>query len=185
MVPAILEEIWHTVSHEPIHIVLELVQFAILILIIKAIAFGFGSKRGIIPNSLDARQSRIRDDLELAVEHETRAADAPARVQAILEAAQREREAVLKGAEREAIREAERIQAEQREEIAELERQAEETLAHEREEVLGAVRDSLVDIVTAATRSVLDEGFTPARQRTMIQDAILASVDDLENVTLQ
>lgn len=185
MVPAILEELWHTISHNPMHIVIELVQFAILILIIKAIAFGFGSKRGIIPNQLDARQSRIREDLERAVEQETRAAEAPARVQAILEAAQRERETVLEGARREAQRERERIESEQREEIAELERQASETLAHEREEVLSSVRESLVDVVTAATRSVLDEGFTPARQRTMIQDAILASVDDLENVTLQ
>lgn len=185
MVPAILEELWHTISHDPMHIVIELVQFAILIFIIKAIAFGIGSKRGIIPNSLDARQSRIRDDLERAVEQETRAADAPARVQAILEAAERERKTVLEGARREAERERERIEAERREEIAELERQAQETLAHEREEVLGSVRESLVDVVTTATRSVLDEGFTPARQRTMIQDAILASVDDLENVTLQ
>jgi F-type H+-transporting ATPase subunit b len=185
MVPAILEELWHTISHNPMHIIIELVQFAILIFIIKAIAFGVGSKRGIIPNSLEARQSRIRNDLERAVEQETQSAEAPARVQAILEAAQRERETVLEGARREAERERERIASEQAEEIAELERQAEETLAHEREEVLGSVRDSLVDVVTAATRNVLDEGFTPARQRSMIQNAILASVDDLENVTLQ
>jgi F0F1-type ATP synthase membrane subunit b/b' len=84
-----------------------------------------------------------------------------------------------------AERERERIHTEEVEEIAEMARQIEETLTHERDEVLTSVRESLIDVVTASTRSVLDEGFTPAEQRSMIQDAILASVGDLENVTLQ
>jgi F-type H+-transporting ATPase subunit b len=184
MIQAILEELMHVITHDPWHLIIELVQFAILLFIIKAIAFGIGKYRGIIPNTLEARQNRIREELETAAEQEQRAAEAPARAESIVAAAERERSVTLDAARREAERERERILAETIEEVAELEHQAEETLAHEREEVLDQVRDSLLDVVTAATRSVLDEGFTPAQQRTMIQEAILASVDDLENVAL-
>ena len=185
MIAAILEELWHTITHEPLHLVIEFVQFAALVFIVKAVAFGIGKYRGIIPNALESRQSRIREQLEQATERETWAAEAPSRIESIRETAQRERNAALEGARREAEREKERILAETLEEVADMERQAEETLTHEREEVLGQVRDALLDVVTAATRSVLDEGFTPTQQRTMIQDAILASVDDLENIALR
>jgi F-type H+-transporting ATPase subunit b len=184
MIQAILEELWHVITHEPLHLVIELVQFAILIFIIKAVGWGVGKYRGVIPNALEARQTRIREELEQAAERETWAAEAPSRAESIRTAAERQRTMTLEGARREAEREKERILAETLEEVAEMERQVDETLTHEREEVLGQVRESLLDIVTSATRSVLDEGFTPAQQRTMIQDAILASVDDLENVAL-
>lgn len=178
------QEVWHEVTHEPLAVVIELAQFAILVLIIKLVALGTRNRRGVVVNMLGERKERVRRQLEEAAAHEREAAEAPARAKATAQLADEDRRVILAEAERHAATERERILAEADEQAAEIERQAADTLEHERAEVLGGVRDVLVDIVARATRQVLDEGYSPAEQREMIQSAIIASIDDLESVSI-
>ena len=177
-------ELAHELTHEWVTLLIELVQFAILIVLIKAVAFGMGSRRGMIPNMLDSRRERVSARLDEARERERESALAPQRADDILAEARVKTQSVLREAEERAQAEREKILAEAREQVEAIERQTTETLAHEREEVLGGVRDVLLDVVARGTRQVLDEGYSASQQKDMIQAAILDSIDGLESVTL-
>lgn len=184
----VIIELWHEVVHELTHetmkFIIELVQFGILVVLIKAVAFGFGKRSGMLPNMLAKRQERVRSRLEEAAAQETSAAEAPAQADAILVDAKQTSKALLADARKTAEAETERILAEADAQVAELEHQAEDTLVHERDDVLGGVRDVLLDIVARATRQVLDEGYSAGQQREMIETAILDSIEDLESVAI-
>ena len=177
-------EFAHELTHEWVTLLIELVQFVILVVLIKAVAFGMGSRRGMIPNMLDSRLIRVRAQLDEAGERERESALAPQRAAEILATAGEDARGVLQEAKDSARAERERILAEAREQVAAIEHQTTETLAHEREEVLGGVRDVLLDVVARGTRQVLDEGYSASQQKDMIQAAILDSIDGLESVTL-
>lgn len=184
----VIIELWHEIVHEVTHetstLIIELVQFAILVVLIKAVAFGIGKRSGMIPNMLARRQERVRAQLEEAASQEASAAEAPAQADAILVDAKQTSKALLAEARKTAQSERQRIMAEADEQVLELHRQAEDTLAHEREDVLGGVRDVLLDVVARATRQVLDEGYSAGQQREMIETAILDSIEDLESVAI-
>ena len=130
------------------------------------------------------RRERVAADLEEAAERETESASAPERAAQLRADAERRVAEIRADARQEAEQERARVLETTAEEIAEIERQTVETLERERSEALGGVNEQLVDVVTAAVRQILDEGFTPAQQRKMIQDAITKSLDDLESVSL-
>jgi F-type H+-transporting ATPase subunit b len=176
-------EIVHEVAIDPFKFIVEAVQFVVLVLLVKAVAFGFGGKGGMLTNMLAERRERVAAELADAdsASEELETARALAKDWA--------RDA--RSAARRSVADAKRTADERTSstllttdtEVAELRIQADETLAKERRETLGSVREQLVDLVTCATRQILDEGFSPAEQRTMIQRAIVESLDDLETVS--
>jgi F-type H+-transporting ATPase subunit b len=180
----VLQESLHEIQHDPITFAIELVQFAILIFIIWVVAIGIGKRQGMLVKMLADRRERVAADLEEAAEREMESASAPERAAQLRADAERRVAEIRADARQEAEQERARVLETTAEEIAEIERQTVETLERERSEALGGVNEQLVDVVTAAVRQILDEGFTPAQQRKMIQDAITKSLDDLESVSL-
>jgi len=178
------QEVMYEISHESSKLLIELVQFALLVFLIKAVAFGIGKRSGMVTNMLSKRQERVAAQIEAANTQEASAADAPAQANLILVQGRRDSRRLLSEARTTAKSELERIEAEAASQVQELEHQAEETLAHEREEVLGGVRDVLLDVVARSTRQVLDEGYSAGQQREMIETAILESIEDLESVAI-
>lgn len=177
-------EIAHEVRAEWVTLLIELVQFGILVFIIKAVAFGMGKRTGMVTNMLSSRTQRIADRLQEAATREADAVEAPNRALEIVAQAQQAREFTLAEAHDMAAAERKRVLAEAEAQAAELAQQAEDTLVHEREEVLGGVRDVLLDVVAQSTRQVLDEGYSAGQQREMIESAILESLGDLESVAI-
>jgi ATP synthase F0 subunit b len=177
-------EIIHEIAIDPVKFIVELVQFVVLVLLVKAVAFGFGGRGGMLTNMLAERRQRVAAEL----------ADADSAIEELGTAQVLAKEWVreARSAARRSVADAKRAADEETvaafaatdAEVAELLRQADETLVKEREETLGHVREQLVDLVTLSTRQILDEGFSPAEQRTMIQQAIVESLDDLETVSL-
>lgn len=182
--PAILEETIHEISVHPWTFVAEVVQFVVLVLVIKVVAFGWGERTGVVTNMLSERRARITKELEDAHLARTQAETADARAEKIRASAVRDAEVALAAARREADAERARIVALADDEISEVLAEVDETLERERRELVGGVSEKLVDVVTAATRRVLDEGFSAAQQRRMIEEAITRSLDGLENVAL-
>jgi F-type H+-transporting ATPase subunit b len=180
----VLQESLHERQHEPLTFAIELVQFAILVFIVWVVAIGIGKRQGMLVKILADRRERVAADLEEASERETEASKAPERAAEIRADAERRAEQIRADAQREAEQEHARVLEATAEEVAEIERQTVESLERERSEALGGVSEQLVDVVTAAVRQILDEGFTPAQQRKMIQDSIAKSLDDLESVSL-
>jgi F-type H+-transporting ATPase subunit b len=184
MVLELLREIVREIAAKPVTFVVELVQFGVLVGIVWAVVVGFGEKRGMVANMLAERRRRIEEEL---LEADSAGAELQAARELALKrarAAHTEARKVVADAKHAADEEREATLATTEAEAEELRRQAEDTLAKERSEMLGHVQEQLVDLVTMSTRQILDEGFSAAEQRTMIQQAIAESLDELESVSL-
>ena len=180
----LFEEIVHEITGEPLKFLLEIIQFCLLVLIIKAIGFGFGEKKGMITNMLAERREKIVGQLQAVEEAEKELVLAEEKARFILNEAKTEAEQTIRAAKQAAEEEEAAHLAAIDEEAATIEKQAEESLEKERAEAMSGVHDQLVDLVTLGTRQVLDEGFSPSEQRALVQKAILSSLDDLEGISL-
>jgi F0F1-type ATP synthase membrane subunit b/b' len=181
----LLTAVVHEIALDPLKFAIELVQFAVLLLIIKAVAFGFGkTSKGFLGNMLVERRKRVEaqiaridaaDDGLVFARKEAKAEIAHARAAA---------RAQLKEAR--ATAEQEAIDAEQATstEVEEILKQARENLDRERSETLSGIHSQLVDVVVMATRQMLDQGLAPQAQREMVRRTILESLDDLDRVAL-
>lgn len=178
-------EAFHEIAAEPITFVVELVQFVVLLFIVKAIAIGFGEREGMVVGMLKDRRERLRLALDDAASASEELDAARVAAADMLSRARSEARRVVTEARRSADSEAAEVLAAVEVEAAEIEREVQETLAKERAEMLGGVHDQLVDLVTQATRQVLDEGYSPAEQRELIQKSVVESLGELESVSLQ
>ncbi len=60
---------------------------------------------------------------------------------------------------------------------ARIEERAESALATEQQEMLLELREQLVELVSSATRSIMNEKLTVSEQRTLIENTIVGSMD--------
>lgn len=184
LVVELFREIAHEIVVDPVKFGIELAQFAALVFIIKGIGFGFGEKPGMVTNMLRDRAERVRAELaeaDSAIE-ELDAAHDLARETA--RRARSEARRIVADAKTRAADERVATLAAAEEEAAELRRQADQALAKERAEMLGGLREQLVELVAEGTKQILDQGYTAAEQRSLIQKAVIESLDDLETVSL-
>lgn len=181
----LIAEIVHEVSAEPVTFAIELVQFGLLVFLIKAVAFGFRGKRGMVTGMLADRRENIGMRLADAASAAEELIAAREVAGERLSTARAEAREFVAQARASAEEEAAAVLANLEGEVTELRRQAEETLEKERAEMLGDVHEQLVDLVTMATRAVLEEGYTPSEQRQLIQRSVMESLDNLESVSLQ
>lgn len=178
----LIGEVVHEITAYPLTFVAEVVQFIALVLIIKAIAFGFGKRKGVVSNMLAERIERIRSELSDAEAAEAARSSAAKEARSIVRQAKAESRQVGEVAAQSAEEERAAILESAQEEASAIVAQAEEVIARERAEALGTVRSQLVELVTAATRSVMNEGLSPAEQRTLIEKAVLDGLEDLDGV---
>jgi F-type H+-transporting ATPase subunit b len=180
----LLEEVAHEIVSEPVTFVIELVQFGILLFIIKAVAFGVGKRKGMVTNMLAERRERVTAQLAEADAGLASREAAARRVAEIASAADTEAAAALRDARKQARQQKAAIIAEADAQAAQIVQDARDALSKEETDMLQGIRDRLVDVVTASTQQVLEHGLSPAEQREVIQNAIVSGIDDLEGVTL-
>jgi F0F1-type ATP synthase membrane subunit b/b' len=164
------------IASNPVRFIVEVVQFAILVVGFWVLAIGTRKRKGILVNAIDRQARQAKADLALVE-------SAPS----ILESARSDSERIRAEARsradsslREATMEAESIRRDAKkfaedESSAILER-ADIAVQTEEAEMHAEVRDLLVNIVADATRSVMNEQLSLPEQRELIQHAILASV---------
>ena len=176
----IVTEIFSAIGTEivdsPMTIVAELVQFLLLVGIIWVVAFGFGKRRGFVANMLSERKTHVAQRLEEAQGAAGRLAqstqDARQRNQAAADEAERllaEAKAGAKASEASAHLEADA-------EAARILERANAALDNERAQMQADLREQLVELVSQATRSIMNEKLTVAEQRSRIEEAITAGV---------
>ncbi len=176
IVTEIAAEMGVEIVHAPLRFAAEVVQFLLLIAIVWVVAVGFGKRRGFVVNMLAERQRGMGERLSAAATAEEdlkhaeqvaalkiRTANADAR--RVIAEAKREADELEAKAKAEADTEAKRI----------LER-ADTALSTERAEMHLEVRETLVDLVSQATRSIMNEKVPLAEQRRLIETAILAGI---------
>jgi F0F1-type ATP synthase membrane subunit b/b' len=181
----LLQAAIHEITVEPVKFVIELVQFAILLLIVKAGAFGLSkSSKGFLGNMLAERQKRVGAQMERIDGAEARALTARGEATSMVARANLAARALVKGARATAKQEAVAAEQALAVEAAEIIGQARESLERERTEILAGIHDQLVDVVVMSTRQMLDQGLAPQEQREMVRRTILDSLDDLDQVAL-
>jgi F-type H+-transporting ATPase subunit b len=176
----VFEEIYSEILHEltvyPVRMLLEAIQFLLLLVIIWVVAMGTRKRRGFVANMLAERDERVRGRLEEASHAEERlvastelaqakTAKADSEAEGLLSDARLEAEQITAQAAKDADTEAERIIS-----------RAESALATERAEMEMEIREELVDLVAQATRTVMSEKVSLDEQRHLIERAIVVSI---------
>jgi F-type H+-transporting ATPase subunit b len=176
----VLHEIVTEIGAGPGAFAIEVLQFFVLVAIVYFVAFGFGSRKGMISNMLTERRDRVAARVERAAHADEQLArsreEARARVAAVgSEAATIRREARARA--RSSRRD---LRAAADAEAASIRERAVKVLEEERAEMHVEIRDRLVGVVAQATRSLLNEGLSPHEQRELIQKIVSSEIGRLE-----
>lgn len=180
MVAEMFAEIAHEITADPTKFAVELVQFGIFVLLIKAVGFGFGKRKGMLTNMWARRLERLEARVEEASHAESSLGEARDRAKVRVAEARSAAARILLDARAEARTTLESSRATSAEESRALLARTEETLATELEEMHVEVRDKLVDLVAGATRSILSETYAASEQRALIQKAIIKGLDKID-----
>jgi F-type H+-transporting ATPase subunit b len=175
----LFQEALREIIEEPVTFVVEIVQFLLLLGIIRFLL------PRLVGKNLAERRKRIAAQIENADRADEAYAEAQRQAAAIMAEAR---------AEAQRIREAGRTTAE-RERRAGLERTAEEVRAialraqqsveTEKNRVRSEVSEQLVDLVTLVTRRFIEEALTESERRAVTQKLILARLKEMEGITSQ
>ena len=172
----IVLEISAEVIHEPLRLVAEIVQFALLIGIVWVVAIGFGKRKGFVANMLTERQAKVAARLDRASQAETVLAEAKREATSTTRSAMAKARELVAQAKRECEEIDKAARAEADAECARITERAESALATEQQEMLLELREQLVELVSSATRSIMNEKLTVAEQRTLIENNIVGSM---------
>jgi F-type H+-transporting ATPase subunit b len=172
----ILNEIGHEIAAEPWNMVVEVAQFLILIAVIWIVALGFGKRKGFVTNMLSERQLRIQAQLAEAQGANARLDAAELAAGERERAAAEEAERLLSEATDGAARSAQQVRAESDSEAARIVDRARTALDNERAQMQADLREQLVELVSQASRSIMNEKLTVAEQRSRIEETIVAGV---------
>jgi ATP synthase F0 subunit b len=170
----LIQEGLRQITGEPLIFTVELVQFLLLILIIRFLL------PRIVGTALKERRKRIAAEVEKADQADAAYANAQQEAAALVAEARAEARKIIEAA---------RIAA-QEERRAGLDRavqeanaillQAGQTIETEKERVVSEASEQLVTLITLVSRRFIEESLTESERRAVTQKLILASLDDME-----
>lgn len=173
MISEVLHEVWREIAEAPLTYALELVQFAILVLIVWVAAVGVRGRRGILVSALQRRSERLTARLDRAAgaeeDLERSREDAAEKVAHAAD----EASSLIARAEADAEKLTAEKTAEADADAATALRRADEAIAREAAEMDAALRTELVDVVATAAKSLLASHVSPAEQRELIEHTLL------------
>lgn len=172
----IVAEIASEFAHEPMRVLAEVVQFALLAGAAWVVMFGFGKRKGFVANMLSERQSAIARRVERATHADEALADAKREAASLARDGRAQARDIVARAKQESSELEAAARAETDADCARIEERAEAALSTERQEVQLELREKLVDLVSSATRTILNEKLTVSEQRRLIEAAVSGSV---------
>ena len=172
----IFVEIAAEIQADPGRLMAELVQFAVLAAIVWVVAVGFGKRKGFVANMLLERGKRVAVRLEGASHAEQYLAESRQSATATTRAARAKARAVVASTKKECAELEASTRAEADAECLRIHERAESALATEQIEMVLELREQLVDLVSSATRSIMNEKLTIAEQRALIESGIVGSM---------
>ncbi|NTU72137.1 MAG: ATP synthase F0 subunit B [Coriobacteriia bacterium] len=177
MAREIVAEMGTEVAHAPLRLVAEVLQFLVLVGIVWVVAFGFGKRKGFVSNMLTERERRIATHLTTATAADEALATATAEAEAAIRTAEARAHELTQDAATECAEVDAATRAEVDAECTRITERAESALATERQEMQLELREQLVELVSSATRSIMNERLTAAEQRELIEHSITSSMD--------
>jgi F-type H+-transporting ATPase subunit b len=170
----LIQEVLRQVTGEPLIFMVELVQFILLVLIIRFLL------PRIVGTALKERRKRIAAEVEKADQADAAYAKALQQAAALVAAARAEAlrtiEAARTSAQEERLAGLDRVE----QEVNAILLQAGQTIEIEKKRVAGEASEQLVTLITLVTRRFIEESLTESERRTVTQKLILASLDEME-----
>jgi F-type H+-transporting ATPase subunit b len=170
----LIQEVLRQVTGEPLIFMVELVQFILLVLIIRFLL------PRIVGTALKERRKRIVAEVEKADQADAAYAKALQQAAALVAAARAEAlrtiEAARTAAQEERLAGLDRVEQEANAILL----QAGQTIEIEKKRVVGEASEQLVTLITLVTRRFIEESLTESERRTVTQKLILASLDEME-----
>jgi F-type H+-transporting ATPase subunit b len=149
-------------------------EFWVLVAFVIAIWFLVAKTKGTVATALDARAAKIKSELEEAQRLKDEAQARLAEFQRKQRDALKEAEAIIAQAKEEAQRFAAQAERDLDAAIERRRRLASEKIQLEEQKAVADLRNAAVDVAVAALRRVLAEDLSPARQSALIDQAIAA-----------
>jgi F-type H+-transporting ATPase subunit b len=170
----LIQEVLRQVTGEPLIFMVELVQFILLVLIIRFLL------PRIVGTALKERRKHIAAEVEKADQADAAYAKALQQAAALVAAARAEAlrtiEAARTAAQEERLAGLDRVEQEANAILL----QAGQTIEIEKKRVAGEASEQLVTLITLVTRRFIEESLTESERRTVTQKLILASLDEME-----
>ena len=169
----LLQEVLHEITAEPMLFAAEVVQFLLLLVIIRYLL------RRVVGKDIRERRDRIAAEVEEADRADEAYADARRQTDAIVAEARREAQQIREQAKtaRENDRTAGRERFEQ--EAAAIILQAEQSIEAEKNRVIHEASEQLIDLIGVVTRRFLEEALTENDRRALTHKLILSRLHEL------
>jgi F-type H+-transporting ATPase subunit b len=177
-VEELFAEVVAEITHNPLIFAAEVAQFLILVFALRLLA------KRILGPMLERRRQQVLDDLAEADRADERVAEAHKEAKRIVAEANQQAQERIREAKEGAAAEFEQAVAAVGEEATNVVKQARQTLEQEETEAVSSVHTKLVDLVTVATRNVLDEALSEQERRDLVEKSVLSSLEELEDVAI-
>lgn len=171
----LIQEALHEITAAPFMFAAEIVQFLLLIVIIRLLL------RRIVGADLKARRERIAAEVEKADHADAAYAEVEHQAAALVAAAHEEARRIIEAAGTRAQEERRAGQERVQQEANAILLQAHQTVETEKKRVTSEASEQLVTLITLVTRRYIEEALTENERRAMTQKLILASLKDMED----
>ena len=173
----LIQEALRQITGEPLMFTVEVVQFILLVLIIRFLLLR------IVGTALKERRKRIAADVEKADQADAAYAKAREQAAALVDAARAEARRTIEAA-RIAAQEERRAGLDRVEQEANaILLQAGQAIETEKARVSGEASEQLVTLITLVTRRFIEESLTESERRAVTQKLILASLNEIEGTS--
>jgi len=170
----LIQEVLRQIAEEPWMFMVEIVQFLLLVLIIRFLL------PRVVGSALKERLKRITAAVEKADQADAAYAGVQQQAAALVAAAHAEAQRTIEAA-RTAAQDEHRVGLEQVEQEANaILLQARQTSETEKIRVAGEASEQLITLVTLVTRRYIEESLTESERRAVTQKLILASLNEME-----
>ena len=173
----LIQEVLHEITGEPLRFAIELVQFVLLVVIIRYFV------RRSVGTHLKTRRDRIAAEVQKADQADTAYAEAQHRASLLKTEARDEARRTVEAAKiaADAERQAGLEQVEQEADAILL--QARQAIDTEKNRVGSEASEELITLITLVSRRYIEESLTESERRTVTQKLIIASLKEMENAS--
>ncbi len=170
----LIRDVLHEISAQPLSLAVEIVQFVVLIVIIRLILV-----RAVGP-ALKERRDRIAAEMDRADHADEAYAEARQQSAQLVTEARTRAQQVIETAQ--AATQEERALGLQRidEEATAMLRQAEQTVETEKRRVAGEASEQLVTLISQVTRRFIEEAMTESERQALTHKLVLSSLREPE-----
>jgi F-type H+-transporting ATPase subunit b len=171
----LIQEVLRQITGEPLMFTVEIVQFLLLVLIIRFLL------PRIVGTALKERRKRIAAEVEKADQTDAAYVKAQQQAAALVAAARAEAQRTVEAA-RTAAQDERRAGLDQVEQEANaILLQARQAIETEKSRVASEASEQLVTLITLVTRRFIEESLTESERRAVTQKLILASLKEMED----